>query len=109
MSYTNYRDMARAIANREEFSGNSVRGVWLDRSQYAVFSYGTQVAEYDAVTTRYYLNARKYSQTTSRLQNIVRRAWRDRNVFESVHGVGAYAELCEAQFAKYREANGLSV
>ena len=74
MGYTGYRDMARAISNRREFRGNSCRGVWLDSSEYVVFSYSTLIYSDDLLTGRKTLNSRKYSSTTSRLQNIIRGA-----------------------------------
>lgn len=74
MSYTSYNKMADAIANRQEFTGNSVAGRWLDRSEYVVFSYSTLIYSDDLMTGRKTLNSRKYSNTTSRLQNIIRRA-----------------------------------
>ena len=72
--YTNYRDIPRAIRARENFMGNSCRGVWLDRSEYVVFSYSTLIYSDDLMTGVKKLNSRKYSVTTSRLQNIVRSA-----------------------------------
>lgn len=74
MSYTNYRDMANAIRARREFTGNSCAGRWLDRSEYVVFSYSTLIYSDDLMTGKRTLNARKYSNTTSRLQNLIRRA-----------------------------------
>lgn len=74
MSYTSYRNMEHAIANRLEFTGNSCAGRWLDKSEYVVFSYSTLIYSDDLMTGKKTLNARKYSVTTSRLQNIIRRA-----------------------------------
>ena len=74
MSYSNYTQIERAIANRQEFTGNSCAGRWLDRSEYVVFSYSTLIYSDDLLTGKRTLNARKYSNTTSRLQNLIRRA-----------------------------------
>jgi hypothetical protein len=74
MSYSNYSQIERAIANRQEFTGNSCAGRWLDRSEYVVFSYSTLIYSDDLMTGKKTLNARKYSVTTSRLQNLIRRA-----------------------------------
>lgn len=82
MSYTSYRKMETAIRNLDVFDGNSAAGRWADRSQYIVFSYNTPIAEYDRVTGIWAINPRKYSVTTSRLQNIIRRAWADKPVIE---------------------------
>lgn len=73
MSYSNYSDIKRAIANRQEFTGNSCAGRWLDKSEYVVFSYSTLIYSDDLMTGKKTLNARKYSVTTSRLQNLIRR------------------------------------
>lgn len=78
MSYANYTQVARAIANREEFTGNSCAGRWLDKSEYVVFSYSTLIYSDDLMTGRQTLNARKYSVTTSKLQNIIRRVIGDK-------------------------------
>ena len=74
MSYSNYSQIESAIRARREFTGNSCAGRWLDRSEYVVFSYSTLIYSDDLMTGRRTLNARKYSNTTSRLQNIIRRA-----------------------------------
>lgn len=72
MTYSNYTQVKSAIANRQEFTGNSCAGRWLDRSEYVVFSYSTLIYSDDLMTGRRTLNARKYSNTTSRLQNLIR-------------------------------------
>lgn len=72
MSYSNYSQIKSAIANRQEFTGNSCAGRWLDRSEYVVFSYSTLIYSDDLMTGNKTLNARKYSVTTSRLQNLIR-------------------------------------
>lgn len=74
-TYTNYRNTEEAIRNLENFKGNSAWGAWLDSSQYVVFSYSTEIGRYDKVMDKFTLNERKYSVTTSRLQNLIRRAW----------------------------------
>lgn len=83
MSYSNYTQVESAIRARVPFAGNSCRGYWED-DEYVVVSYNTAIARATRVTvvgaTRaesggVWLNPRKYSNTTSRLQNIVRRAW----------------------------------
>lgn len=72
MSYSNYTQIKSAIANRQEFTGNSCAGRWLDKSEYVVFSYSTLIYSDDLITGKKTLNARKYSVTTSRLQNLIR-------------------------------------
>lgn len=81
MSKLNYTQIESAIANRREFVGNSCRG-YFEGSEYVVVSYDTAIARASRVTVagamrdgELWLNPRKYSQTTSRLQGIIARAW----------------------------------
>lgn len=80
MSKLNYTQVERAIAERVPFTGNSCRGVLDYDGAYIVYSYSTPIAQ--VFDGKYSLNARKYSVTTSRLQNIIRRAWANNNVIE---------------------------
>ena len=77
MSYSNYSQVESAIANCREFRGNSCHATFSNSDgYYRVYSYGTLIARIMPYTRAHYqLNSRKYSQTTSRLQNIVKRAW----------------------------------
>ena len=75
MRYSNYREIARKVANLENFKGNSMSGFWLDSTQYVVFSYSTEIARHDLATGRTGVTDRKFSSTTSRQQNLVRKAW----------------------------------
>ena len=77
MSDANYRQMQDAIRECVPFRGNSARGEFdtID-GIYRVYSYNTLIASIMPYTKAHYtMNARKYSSTTSRLQNIIRRAW----------------------------------
>lgn len=81
MGYSNYAQVERAIKNREEFTGNSCRGYW-DDGEYVVVSYNTVIAKATSVRVvgadrgaELWLNPKKYSVTTSRLQNIIKRVW----------------------------------
>ncbi len=76
MAKLNYAQVEVAIRNRENFQGNSCFGQWLGEN-YIVTSYWTTIAKVvqspgGAVE---WVNPDYYSKTTSRLQNIVRRAW----------------------------------
>jgi hypothetical protein len=72
----NYETIESKLANRERFTGNSLRGYWDGFSgNYVVYSYGTMVANYNPTTLEYWVNPNKYSQTTTRQQNIIKRAW----------------------------------
>jgi hypothetical protein len=80
MSYTSYREMETAIKNCEPFEGNSARGLWFGDT-YAVYSYNTRIFTVEGSFAgkpgrgEFELDTRKYSVTTSRLQNIIRRAY----------------------------------
>ena len=85
MSYANYSDIERAVRCLDNFAGNSSRGVLdSDTGEYRVYSYRTLIAVANMRTGGVALNVRKYSQTTSRLQNIIRRAWSDFTISELV-------------------------
>jgi hypothetical protein len=73
MAQANYKQIEKAIIARENFRGNSCRGAW-ECGAYRVYSYSTLIAESGADASLYF-NERKYSLTTSRLQNIIRRSW----------------------------------
>lgn len=78
MGYSNYSEI-RAILesdNLEDFEGNSVRGMWVEnRTRYVVLSYATIILECNRHGEPVYFDNAYYSQTTSRLQGIVRRAF----------------------------------
>lgn len=84
MSYANYRDIERAIRSLEGFTGNSARGAWDSEGIYTVFSYTTPIAKANARTGGMVVNLRQYSKTTSRLQNIIHRAWENYSVSETL-------------------------
>lgn len=76
MAQLNYAQVERAIANKQEFKGNSCRGYYED-GEYVVVSYSTKIAVVAGAERggELWLNPNKYSQTTSRLQNIIKRVW----------------------------------
>lgn len=72
----NYDQIAYRMGALLPFKGNTMSGAWSDDGEtFTVWSYRTIVAEYDAATGRAWINHKRYSTTTSRHQNIVRRAW----------------------------------
>jgi hypothetical protein len=83
MTYANYRDIAKAVAGFDTFDGNSARARWVD-GEYHIYSYNTLIAVANFPTGGMAINGRKYSQTTSRLQNIIRNAWASYQVSELV-------------------------
>lgn len=80
MSYASYKEMPALIRNCVPFEGNSARGVW-EGDVYSVYSYRTRIFTVEGSYAgkpgqgRAELDREKYSVTTSRLQNIIRRAY----------------------------------
>ena len=68
-----YSTMPNKIAQLIPFKGNSARGVWNGKT-YEVYSYRTLIATADGSVQ--WLDTRKYSVTTSRLQNLIKVAWK---------------------------------
>ena len=67
---TPYKDIPKLISNREPFRGNSVSAHY-DGTEYQVISYNTKIASINW-PERWWISPETYSQTTSRIQNIVR-------------------------------------
>lgn len=70
----NYKTIETKLRNRESFRGNSLTATSYGRL-YQVASYDTLIATYDIETHAVWLNETKYSVTTSRHQNLIKRAW----------------------------------
>ena len=68
----NYKVIEQKLANLEEFNGNSLRGYWFD-GVYQVISYYTLVAT--SSPDKKWVTSNKYSVTTSKQCNIIKRAW----------------------------------
>lgn len=73
MSYSNYRQIENALIARDNFDGNSASAKWVG-SEYRVISYSTLIARIGS-GGEVWISPVRYSRTTSRLQNIVKRAW----------------------------------
>jgi hypothetical protein len=69
----NYKTIEYKLRNREPFKGNSMWAYW-DGEVYKVVSYSTLIAEQGS-RGNLLISDRKYSTTTSRHQNLIRRAW----------------------------------
>jgi hypothetical protein len=82
MPQPNYKQIETLLELHEPFKhGYSMRA---ERSttMYQVFSYGTLIASYEMLNNIWYVNLAKYSVTTSKQQNIIRRVatrqgWRE--------------------------------
>lgn len=73
MANVNYKQVEQLLAQRAPFKhGYSMRA---ERSGdfYQVYSYQTLIAECDTLNNKWWLNENKYSVTTSKQQNILRR------------------------------------
>jgi hypothetical protein len=74
----NYRTIEQKLKARKPFKGNSMSAslekhegeIWL-----TVYSYRTPIARHAMGSWKYQFDSKKYSATTSRHQNLVRRAW----------------------------------
>lgn len=91
MAHTNYRKMPSQIRDMEAFTHGSCHSINNLDKEYIVVSYSTPIAraKFNGERWIYLLNTCKYSSTTSRLQNIIRRAW----VGEKIEEVNGYNEL----------------
>ena len=67
--YTTYKDMACAIANKQNIDGNSVTAFTAVGS-YIVKSYNTPMLVIDK-NNIVCINVKKYSRTTTKIQNII--------------------------------------
>lgn len=89
MSKSNYRQIPQKLHRKEEFTGNTMRGRWeyayadfrhLDHRvskgnwAYLVYSYATVIALWDPSEGTAIVNTGRYSNTTTRHQNLCR-AW----------------------------------
>lgn len=71
----NYREIPQLVRNMVPFTGNTMSAVINSSGEYWIFSYSTPIAVIDPSKDIFKLNANKYSTTTSRQQNIIRRAF----------------------------------
>ena len=75
MAQANYVQVEQAIRNLENFEGNSCFGQWVG-DVYLITSYRTTIAKVERFPegNMARLDSGYYSKTTSRLQNIIKRA-----------------------------------
>jgi TRAP-type C4-dicarboxylate transport system substrate-binding protein len=69
----NYKTISSKLTSLTPFKGNTLTAFW-DGDTYKVFSYSTLIAHAKQIGV-VSINANKYSVTTSKHQNIIRRAW----------------------------------
>jgi hypothetical protein len=70
----NYETIKARLASLSSFRGNSLTGFW-SLGGYHVYSYQTLIAFYNSETGGRWVCPKKYSQTTSKGQKIIRRVW----------------------------------
>lgn len=74
----NYKAIEASLDTHDNFRGNSLMGIRRDTTagtQYEVYSYSTLIANYNLATGEAWINPKKYSVTTSRAQNLIRKVW----------------------------------
>jgi hypothetical protein len=69
-----YNTIRTRLEDRQPFTGNSLRGFW-DGDTYKVFSYNTLIATLESGGGPRWVSPTKYSNTTSRGQNLIKQAW----------------------------------
>jgi hypothetical protein len=70
-----YKTIEAKLQERLPFRGNSLNGFWdAQTGCYVVYSYSTLIASIGENGNRW-VNPNKFSQTTSRQQNLIKRAW----------------------------------
>jgi hypothetical protein len=69
----NYKTIATKLANLESFRGNSLNAFYFG-GVYKVYSYTTLIAEVGNMGNKL-VSENKYSVTTSRHQNLIKKAW----------------------------------
>lgn len=70
----NYKTIESKLSTLTPFTGNSLTARYDSAGNYLVFSYATLIAGVSNSGLRE-LNRSKYSVTTSRHQNLIKRAW----------------------------------
>lgn len=74
-----YKAIEPKLRNGETFRGNTLTGIWdSDSLTYSVYSYETLIGTMKRMPDKgiaIWVNPNKYSVTTSKHQNIIRRAW----------------------------------
>ena len=69
----NYKGIEKALEMCETFKhGESMRAT-REQGLYRVFSYNTEIARFNEIEGVWYVNPNKYSVTTSKQQNLVKR------------------------------------
>jgi hypothetical protein len=71
-----YKTITTKLQGKEKFTGNSLTAYWCAfTGLYTVKSYSTTIATYNTETGLLWVSPDKFSQTTTRQQNLIKRAW----------------------------------
>jgi hypothetical protein len=69
----NYKDVESALEILEPFKHGDSMKATREHGLYRVFSYSTEIARFNEIEDVWYVNPHKYSVTTSKQQNMVKR------------------------------------
>jgi hypothetical protein len=69
----NYKEVERLLENMQPFKHSRSMSAFRTSEEYLVYSYSTLIATFTFATNKWELNEGKYSVTTSKQQNILRR------------------------------------
>lgn len=72
MVYNNYNEIREAIQEKKSFIHPSTKGFWDNENNYIIVSYDILIFKYNKNTKKCFFDGKKYSKTTSVLQNIIR-------------------------------------
>ena len=69
----NYKEVEKALETCETFKHGESMKATREGGVYRVFSYHTEIARFNEIEGVWYVNPQKYSSTTSKQQNLVKR------------------------------------
>lgn len=69
-----YKEMSYMLEDKKEFRGSSVIAEW-DQKEYIIKSYSTVIFRTNKQNNIIYFDGQKYSSTTSKIQNIIRKVF----------------------------------
>lgn len=70
----NYKQVEQLLKERKPFKHTDSMHAEIDGDTYKIYSYRTLIASYNFETEKWWIDDTRYSVTTSKQQNIVRRA-----------------------------------
>lgn len=73
MGTPNYKQIEELIGFKSNFKHGYSMSAERDGDEYVIWSYRTVIARYDLLNGKWWVNPNKYSVTTSKQQNIIRR------------------------------------